>query len=122
MRACAVRWTMRCRGRLPKPSSAIEAALTLRTDPILCRGRQARCLLQRRERADDSRALDDVEFRRAGSTPLVPATRLRHRSYGLRAELEHSVYDCFYLALADRDCTLVTSDERFLRKVEGTLH
>jgi predicted nucleic acid-binding protein len=32
--------------------------------------------------------------------------------------LQHPVYDCFYLALAQaEDCPLVTADQRFLRAV-----
>jgi predicted nucleic acid-binding protein len=36
-------------------------------------------------------------------------------------EMEHPLYDCFYLALAvTRATRLVTTDEHFLRKVEAT--
>jgi predicted nucleic acid-binding protein len=42
---------------------------------------------------------------------LEPATRLA-------IELDHSAYDCLYLALAvERGCQFVTADERIIRKI-----
>jgi predicted nucleic acid-binding protein len=47
---------------------------------------------------------------------LVPSAGLKNRALQIAIELRHPVYDCFYLALAEqRDCQLVTADERLLR-------
>jgi len=40
----------------------------------------------------------------------------------IAAELDHAVYDCYYLALAVRSkCTLITADKRLLNKVRDTV-
>jgi predicted nucleic acid-binding protein len=43
------------------------------------------------------------------------------RSFALSLELSHPLYDCVFLALAERrDCALVTLDRKFVRKLTGT--
>ena len=50
---------------------------------------------------------DEIQLR--SSIPLVP------RAFGLARALDHPVYDCVYLALAEElDQTLVTADQRFV--------
>jgi predicted nucleic acid-binding protein len=52
---------------------------------------------------------------------LVPVSGLAERAVIIAGQLDHAVYDCFYLALAEfRDLPFVTADVRFLRKLEGT--
>ena len=51
----------------------------------------------------------------AGSAMLAP------RAGELARELDHPVYDCLYLSLAEaRQSRLVTADPRFLAKLAGT--
>jgi predicted nucleic acid-binding protein len=54
---------------------------------------------------------------------LKPAEELRTRALELAIELNHPIYDCFYLALAERErCALVTTDARLLaaaKRVKG---
>jgi len=65
------------------------------------------------------RALEGLEFLPRWFAELVPASPLRFRAMAYAMELDHPVYDCFYLALAEKRSTqLVTADERFLRKVK----
>lgn len=46
---------------------------------------------------------------------LVPMEDLRLRALELAIDLSHPIYDCFYLALAERErCPLVTADKRLL--------
>ena len=52
-----------------------------------------------------------IEFH--GTAPLAP------RATAMALDLDHAIYDCFYLALAEReDAPLVTADRRFLGKLE----
>lgn len=62
--------------------------------------------------ADASRALDTSI---AIFAALVPMSELAARATGIAIELRHPIYDCFYLALAERErCALVTADVRLL--------
>ena len=48
-------------------------------------------------------------------TPLLP------RALGLALELDHPVYDCVYLALAEAyDDSLLTADNRFRRRLQAS--
>jgi len=52
---------------------------------------------------------------------LVPCLTLKDGAIALALELRHSVYDCFYLALAERRQThVVTADQRLIRRCAGT--
>lgn len=52
---------------------------------------------------------------------LEPLSSLSVRASAIAREIDHPVYDCFYLALSEaRDARLVTSDERLLSKTNGT--
>nr|WP_294519284.1 type II toxin-antitoxin system VapC family toxin [uncultured Rhodopila sp.] len=52
---------------------------------------------------------------------LVSLTTLAPRAVTISRELDHPVYDCFYLALAEaREATLVTADARLLRRINRT--
>ncbi len=51
----------------------------------------------------------------------MPGLRLAARSLALAADLDHPVYDCLYLALAElREASLVTADQRLLARLAGT--
>lgn len=52
---------------------------------------------------------------------LVPCSGLLGRAFSIAGALDHPVYDCIYLALAEREGTLVvTADHRFGRRTAGT--
>jgi predicted nucleic acid-binding protein len=52
---------------------------------------------------------------------LVGSSALADRGVDIASRLDHPVYDCFYLALAEaRDIPLITADQRLLRKLRGT--
>jgi predicted nucleic acid-binding protein len=52
---------------------------------------------------------------------LIPLTSLAPRAVAISRALDHPVYDCFYLALAeDRHATLVTADGRLLNRLQDT--
>lgn len=55
-------------------------------------------------------ALDELE--------ILPSRSFAARASQIASILDHSVYDCLYLAVAEaRDDVLVTSDRRFVEKI-----
>jgi predicted nucleic acid-binding protein len=49
---------------------------------------------------------------------LLPTRSLLPAATSISIELDHPAYDCVYVALAvANDCSFVTADERFLRKL-----
>lgn len=52
---------------------------------------------------------------------FISSARLAHQAVEIAGQLDHSVYDCLYLALADNEQTLlVTADTRLVSKVLAT--
>jgi predicted nucleic acid-binding protein len=52
---------------------------------------------------------------------LIPSSELKDRALEIALALKHPAYDCFYLALAEqRDCKLVTADDRLVRRCANT--
>ena len=52
---------------------------------------------------------------------LVPTNVLKDRALEIAIALRHSAYDCFYLALAERNTSrLITADERLIRRCADT--
>jgi predicted nucleic acid-binding protein len=53
---------------------------------------------------------------------LAPLTALLPRAAAIALELDHPIYDCFYLALGEaRTAPLITDDRRLLAKLEATI-
>jgi predicted nucleic acid-binding protein len=53
---------------------------------------------------------------------LVPANELAPRAAEISLALDHPAYDCFYIALAERENVIViTADKRLLTKTRGTV-
>ena len=54
---------------------------------------------------------------------IIPIEELRSRALDLAVELNHPIYDCFYLALAERErCGLVTADKRLIGAAKKLRH
>jgi len=69
------------------------------------------------EAAAAVRMLDDFSRIAIGFHPLMP---LLPTAFAMAAGAGHSVYDCLYLALAEReDCPVVTADRRFHASFAG---
>lgn len=52
---------------------------------------------------------------------LLPTVSFAQRALSIARVLDHSAYDCFYLALAEAyDAWMVTADKRLLRRVADT--
>ncbi len=105
-----------------------EAALALKghdlAAPALLRIEAANVLrtLVVRGVADPAQALDLLGLLQTAPVTIVEADdRLEVRALDLALDLGHPVYDCLYLALAERTGrTLVTADGRFLRALRAT--
>jgi predicted nucleic acid-binding protein len=86
--------------------------------PEVCNGawRQAKLgLLDSKQISDIARALPRC------FEALVSAAGLAERAVMIASHLNHPVYDCLYLALAERrGCPLVTADTQLLRKAQGS--
>ena len=51
---------------------------------------------------------------------LVPDDELRVPALAMAIEIGHPIYDCFYLALAERErCALITADARLIEAAKG---
>jgi Predicted nucleic acid-binding protein, contains PIN domain len=52
---------------------------------------------------------------------LMQMSSLAPRALNIAVELDHPVYDCFYLALTElEDVPMVTADQRLLMRLQGT--
>lgn len=52
---------------------------------------------------------------------IVPTVEFGQDAAALAVSIDHPIYDCFYLTLAEEYDTLVlTADRRFISKLEGT--
>lgn len=68
---------------------------------------------------DASRYFGDV----LGLVSLIPTPPFAQTAFELSVQLRHSIYDCYFLALAiAQGLMLVTADDRFVRKVATTRH
>lgn len=59
--------------------------------------------------------------RASAALRFIPAAPFADRALGIGLKLGHPVYDCFFLALAERlELLLVTADRRFLQRVRAS--
>jgi predicted nucleic acid-binding protein len=72
---------------------------------------------------DRRQMLDGIQRVPAFFDRLVPVPEIATRATEIALDLRHPVYDCFYLALAERErCSLITADKRLLsvaKKMKG---
>jgi predicted nucleic acid-binding protein len=111
----AVKWI------LPESGSSAAAALRELNDdlsaPSLIAVEVGNALWKavRRGSVTRSEALEGFEAALISLQSLIPIEELRVRALTLAIELRHPIYDCFYLALAQREnALLVTADEAML--------
>ena len=76
--------------------------------------------LRKKEMTEEQAVAATVEVRRF-IRDLAPIERLARDALALATEINHSVYDCVYLALAlQRDAKFVTLDESFVRALSSS--
>ena len=69
------------------------------------------------------RLRDGMEFLPRWFSELAPSPLLRMRAFELAQKLQHSAYDCYYLALAlARDVKIVTADAHFVREIDKSVY
>lgn len=72
----------------------------------------------RKREMDEARVRPAIEALNLFGIDLWPAARLADQAYEIARALDHAVYDCFYLALAERlAAPLVTADTRLINKL-----
>jgi len=118
----AVQWT------LPESGSSAAAALREQdadlTAPSLVAAEIGNAIWKavRHGALDRSEGLEGIEAALIWFQSLIPIEELRVRALALAIDLKHPVYDCFYLALAEREnAPLATADEAMIaaaRKVK----
>lgn len=86
-------------------------------------GNVLRTLAAKQILAND-RAIDLFLFLQTAPVTIIDADELlERRALDLALALEHPIYDCVYLALAERmDRRLITADRRFIKTLSGTEH
>lgn len=92
---------------------------TTRTAPELLLVEVANALRSKLSKGQVSHphAVAGLRFVSMAMTSLVPDRDLVTRALYIAAELEHPVYDCMYIACAEREGTkVVTADTRFQRR------
>lgn len=96
---------------LAGPDDLIAPALVLAELGNALRKKAAQNILTREQAIDALREAPSFFVR------LYPLPDLALRATEIAFDLRHPVYDCFYLALAERErLPLVSADERLLRK------
>ena len=72
----------------------------------------------------NDRAIDLFLFLQTAPVTIIDADELlERRALDLALALEHPIYDCVYLALAERmDRRLITADRRLIKTLSGTEH
>ena len=119
----AVKWV------LPEPDSNRAAAIRTTDDdlivPSLVYAEIGNAIWRAVIRGDVpvAEAHERLHVATAHYNRIVPLEALAERAIDLAVRLQHPIYDCFYMALAEReDCPLITADTRLIaaaKRVKG---
>jgi len=118
----AVLWTLEQQGSDRAAALSHEAGLIAPSIIVAEIGNAIWKAVRRRDlpRADAPTA---VEIGLGPLDQIISIEELRGRALELAIELDHPIYDCFYLALAERErCPLISADARLLavaKKMKG---
>jgi predicted nucleic acid-binding protein len=64
---------------------------------------------------DSAAAREELRLAMAHYQRIVPLEEIADRAMELAIRLRHPIYDCFYLALAERErCPMITADSRLV--------
>lgn len=90
-------------------------------DLIVCEVANAAWKLARAGEISDEHGARIAAAAPSAFARLVPATELAEAAYAMACELDHPVYHCLYLRLAEVEATqMVSADARLLERVRGT--
>lgn len=110
------------------PEAGSEKARALRTTddhliaPTLIMAEMGNALWKKtmRKEIGGSEAVAALRVALSHFAEFISLDDLRETALRLAIELRHPIYDCFYLALAQRErCALVTADRRLLSAAEA---
>lgn len=110
-----------------EPGSALARALAhaepdlVAPELLLAEALNALWKKQRLGQIDDAARVEAVDLIGPPLVTLVPIPPLAVRASALARELDHPVYDCLYLALAEREAVPLVTDDRRLRALAAQL-
>lgn len=109
----AVRWYLPESGSDPAERILAGAASLLAPELVLAEIGNAVWKRVRKSEVSIETALAIVDRAKTAFTKLTSMSELAAPAMGLSARYDHPIYDCFYLALAERESApLVTADKR----------
>jgi predicted nucleic acid-binding protein len=119
----AIKWV------LPEDGAERAAALRGQPDELIAPtliAAEIGSAMRRRTAAEEltaRQALDAAEIATALINRMVPIPELAGRALELAIQLQHPIYDCFYLALAERESVpLISADKKLVavgKRVKG---
>jgi predicted nucleic acid-binding protein len=120
----AIKWVM------PEQGADRAAALRAQPDELIAPtliAAEIGSVMRRRAAAEElttREALDAAEIATALISRMIPIPELASRALELAIQLRHPIYDCFYLALAEREnVPLISADKKLIavgKRVKGT--
>ncbi len=117
----ALRWFLNEPGASDAASAFSQGPAPTAPDLVLVEISNGLSSAVRRRRLDEATARALLTTAPSLFGPLRPAETLIEAAFDIARALDHPVYDCLYLAMADADRTpLLTADRRLQAATEGT--
>lgn len=117
----ALRWFLNEPGASDAASAFSQGSVPAAPDLVLVEIANGLWSAARRQRIDETTARALLTTAPALFGQLRPAETLLEAAFDIARALDHPVYDCLYLAMAEADRTpLITADQRLQAATEGT--
>jgi len=113
----AVKWVIEEQGT-PEALVLRRKAKLIAPELLVAECANVLCKKVQRNELTKEEALLAARLLQGAEIELLPMRSLFEAATRISIELNHPAYDCMYVALAvANECTFVTADERFLRKL-----
>ena len=113
----AVKWVIEEQGT-PEALVLRRKAKLIAPELLVAECANVLCKKVQRNELTKEEALLAARLLQGAEIALLPMRSLFEAATRISIELNHPAYDCMYVALAvANECTFVTADERFLRKL-----
>jgi len=117
----ALRWYVDAPGSGAAVSILAREEVLIAPDLVVCEVSNAAWKLARSGQISDEHGSSIASAVTSVFARLVPAAELAGRAYRIARQLDHPVYDCLYLSLAEVESTwMITADDRLLERTRGT--